>query len=130
MTQDEFTLFTGQSVNYSDDDWETLVNVAEARLASFLCLDEFPEEPDDALVMLLANFMAAVIAHQGDTGEQIESKSVRNFTVRFATEKAANVFAILARNYGDIIDNYSKCGGTLKVERSVNHYGDKQFYGF
>lgn len=130
MTQDEYELFTGQHVNYDCDDWRTLVGVATARLASFLCMEEWPEEPDDALLMLLANFMAGVFAHQGSDDEQVESKSVRSFTVRFATDKASSAFSSLARNYGDIIDRYSKCEGTFKVERSVNHYDEKHFFGF
>ncbi len=38
MTQDEFKLYTNQTVNYTDDDWAILVNIAESRLASFLSL--------------------------------------------------------------------------------------------
>ena len=43
MTQDDYKLFTGQTVNYDDTDWGIIVDVAESRLASYLCLEECPQ---------------------------------------------------------------------------------------
>ena len=88
LTQDEYKLFTGQTVNYDDTNWGIIVGVAENRLASYLCLEEFPEldETNQDLAMLLANFIAAVFMFQGDSGT-IESKSVRNFTINFRSSK-------------------------------------------
>lgn len=119
LTQDQFKLFTGQAVNYSEKDWQTLVAVAELRLASFLCLDEFPELTDDNLDLaeLLSNFIAGVLKFQGGNGA-VESKSVRNFTIKFRTSSAANAFSLIASQYRDIIEKYSACGIGIKVERS------------
>lgn len=128
LTQEQFTLFTGQTVNYSASDWSTIVAVAELRLASFLCLDEFPEldETNIDLAELEANFIAGVLKYQGGNGA-VESKSVRNFTIKFKSSSAANAFSLIAGQYGDIIDKYSECGVGIKVERSkgccCNGYG-------
>ena len=118
LTQEQYTLYTGQKVAYSATDWATLVAVAEMRLASFLCLDLFPEldENNKDLAMLLANFIAAVIKFQGD-GDAVSSKHVRNFTINFKSSSAADAFSQIASQYADIIDKYSECGLGVRVER-------------
>lgn len=132
MTQDEYKLFTGQTVNYTDDDWGIVVGVAESRLASFLCLEEFPEldESNYDLAELLANFIAAVFKFQGDSGT-IESKSVRNFTINFKSS-ATNAFEQIYKQYEDIIEKYTNCDLGVNVERThrcccEGHYGFVNF---
>lgn len=132
MTQDEYKLFTGQTVNYTDDDWGIIVGVAESRLASFLCLEEFPEldESNYDLAELLANFIAAVFKFQGDSGT-IESKSVRNFTINFKSS-ATNAFEQIYKQYEDIIEKYTNCDLGVNVERThrcccEGHYGFVNF---
>lgn len=119
LTLEQYTLFTGITTTLDDEQWESIVTVAEMRLASFLCLEELPELDDNNqdLAMLLANFIAAVLKFQGD-GDAIESKSVRNFTINFKTSSASNAFAQIASQYEDIIDRYSECGLGVVVERS------------
>lgn len=121
MTQEDYKLWTGQTVNYSDEDWARLVSVASSRLASFLCLDALPDPVPDELQVLLANWMAAVFKHQGNADAQVESKSVRNFTIRFSSSSAANAFAQVAANYSDLIDQYSDCGNSLAVEKTKGY---------
>lgn len=127
LTQEQYTLYTGQAVSYEGSDWTSLVNIAKIRLASFLCLDDFPELTDDNadLGMLLANFIAAVIKFAGD-GDAVESKRVRNFTINFKTGSAADAFSQIASQYADIIDKYSECDLGVKVERSGSCCG--RFY--
>ena len=122
LTLEQYTLYTGMTAPYEDEDWETIVSVAEMRLASFLCLEEFPELTDGNadLAMLLANFIASVIKFQGD-GDTVESKSVRNFTINFKSSSAADAFSQIANQYADIIDKYSQCGMGVKVERTRSH---------
>ena len=125
LTQEQYTLYTGMKTSYSESDWNTIVSVAEMRLASFLCLEEIPgtEEsgvvvlPDD-FALLLANFICAVLKFQGD-GDTVESKSVRNFTINFKSSSATDAFSQIATQYGDIIEKYSRCGMGVKVERSA-----------
>ena len=130
LTQDQYNLFTGQSVSYSESDWTAIVTSATLRLASFLCLDEFPELTDDNLDLaeLLANFIAGVLKYQGGADVE-ESKSVRNFTIKFATSSTADTFSYIAKHYGDIIDKYSECGIGVAVERGGN-CGCNEYYGF
>lgn len=130
LTQEQYTLYTGLPVSYSDSDWTAIVTVAEMRLASFLCLETFPKldsnNPD--LAMLLANFIAAVLKFQGD-GNAIESKRVRNFTINFKSSSAADAFSQIASQYSDIIGKYSECDLGVKVERSKGYCCGYGCYG-
>lgn len=119
FTTADYNLFTGQCVDYDDTQWATIVSIAKKRLASFLCLPEFPALDGDNkdLAMLLANFIAAVFKFSGDS-DTIASKSVRNFTINFKSS-ATNAFSQIYSQYEDIIEMYSKCGTGLKVERSA-----------
>lgn len=118
MTQDDYKLWTGETVNYSEEDWGRIVSLASIRLASFLCLDVLPEDLDDGLEDLLANFISAVLKRQGDHAE-VTTKRVRNFTITFGSTSAANAFAKIAGQYADIIEAYSQCGAGFDVERST-----------
>lgn len=125
MTQDEYKLWTGEDASrYTDEQWTKILTVAKLRLASFLCLSELPTDTDGNLPadieQLLANFIAEVIVHQGTTGE-VESKHVRNFTIEFASTTAANAFAKISQQYGDIIERYSNCNLGFAVEGSARY---------
>lgn len=121
MTQDDYKLFTGQTVSYSSEDWAIIVGVAKERLASFLCLDTLPtlDETNRDLELLLANFLCATLKFQG-AEDTLASKSVRNFTISFKSS-AANAFEQIYSQYRDIIEKYSNCGLKIKVERSDRH---------
>ncbi len=118
MTQDDYQLWTGETVSYTDAQWKRIVDVAKTRLASFLCLDRWPETMADDLEMLLANFICAVLRWQGTPEASVSSKSVRNFTISFENDGAVNAFAQVAKNYSDIIEKYSQCDTGMAVERS------------
>lgn len=135
LTQEQYTLFTGQTLcNFSNEDWELIVNIAEMRLASFLCLEELPDTENGAnqdFLLLLANFVCAALKFQG-TPELVESKSVRNFTINFKSS-ATNAFDQIFSQYEDIIEKYSKCGHEVKVERSDRHccgYYNNGYFNF
>ena len=125
LTQEQYTLYTGQTINYTESDWDAIVSVAEVRLASFLCLESLPVVDESGVIslpadvaLLLANFIAAVLRFQG-SGDTIESKSVRNFTINFKTSSAADAFSQIATQYADIISKYSQCDIGVRVERSA-----------
>lgn len=120
LTQDDYSLWTGETVTFEDEDWCRTVKVASSRLASFLCLETLPAPLPDDLKDLLSNYISAVRTRQGGDA-QVESKSVRNFTIRFRTDDGANAFAQVAKNYGDILAKYSACGFGVDVERNVRH---------
>jgi len=125
MEQAEYNLYTGQNLCYSDEQWGTILNIAEVRLSSLLCLETFPELTDENqdLALLLANFICATLKFQG-APDIINSKSVRNFTINF-NNSATNAFEQIYHQYRDIIEKYSNCGNEtgLKVERSACHCG-------
>jgi hypothetical protein len=119
LTQEQYTLYTGLKTSYYSDDWSSIVGVAEMRLASFLCLEQFPvlDQNNKDLAMLLANFIASVLRFQGN-GDVVESKHVRNFTINFKSSSASDAFSQIATQYPDIIDKYSECDLGVRVERS------------
>lgn len=130
MTQDDYKLWTGLTVSYSEEDWERLVAVASSRLASFLCLEALPNPMPDGLQALLANWMAAVLKWQGTGDAQVEEKRIRNFTIRFSSNSAANAFAQVAENYSDLISQYSECKDSIVVEKSKRYCcGRGSYYG-
>lgn len=116
LSKDDYKLYTGQTVSYSDSDWDKIVIIATERLASFLCLVEFPELTEDNtdLAMLLANFICASLKFSGNS-DTISQKSVRNFTISFKSN-AANAFQQIHSQYEDIIEKYSQCELGVKVE--------------
>lgn len=131
MTQEEYKLFTGETANYSEEDWDKLVGVASTRLASFLCLDAIPEFSDDNrdLEALLANFISASLKFSG-TSDTVASKSVRNFTISFKNN-ATNAFEQIYNQFSDVIEKYSQCDLGVKVENSKCYRcGGEDYYGY
>lgn len=117
-----YVLWTGESLpQYSEAQWLKLTNAAATRLMSFLCIKELPEDLPDELEELLANFIASVIARSGSKGE-VESKIVRNFHINFRAKSAANAFAEIRQEYGDIIEKYSQCGSSISVEKNARYH--------
>lgn len=118
LTQEQYTLLTGQTVNCPDEDWQVLASVASSRLASLLCLDELPEldESNQDLALLLATFLCTTLKFQG-APDTIESKSVRNFTINFKSS-ATNAFEQIYSQCRDIIEKYDQCDIGIKVECS------------
>lgn len=121
LSQADYTSLTGQSVNYSAEDWLMIVNIASQRLASFLCLDEMPELTTDNadLKLLFANFICAMLKFTGNS-DAISAKTVRNFTISFKSS-ATNAFQQIYSQYEDTIEKYSQCDLGIKVERSKNY---------
>lgn len=122
LTQDDYRLYTGETSNLSGENWSKIVNLAADRLALQLCLEELPLDdegklPSD-LAMLLANFIYLMLSHRG-SDSRIESKSVRNFTIKFGTSGVTGAFAKLSENYPDIIKKYSQCGSSMSIERNT-----------
>lgn len=115
----DYNLYTGQNLCYSDEQWSIVVNIAESRLASLLCLETFPELTDDNqdLALLLADFICASLKFQG-APDIISSKSVRNFTINF-NNSATNAFEQIYHQYRDVIEKYNNCGTGIKVEHSA-----------
>lgn len=133
LTQEDFTLYTGEQICYPDENWDLIQEIAKLRLASLLCLDNFPEldETNQDLALLLANFISATLKFQG-AQDAIESKSVRNFTINFKNS-ATNAFEQIYSQYRDIIEKYSKCDLGVRVERNAWHccgYYNNGYFNF
>lgn len=125
MTQDDFQTLTGQNVSaLTASQWGLITSAAGERLASLLCLEELPEFTDKNrdLEALFAAFVAACIKFGGN-GEEIDSKTVRSFSIKLSTDSARSIFAVVARNFSDVVEKYSACDSGIKVERGSRcHY--------
>lgn len=121
MTQDDFKVLTGEAVNYSDADWSLITAVASERLASFLCLETLPEFSDANrdLEQLFATFLLGCL--KLGTGENVTSKTVRNFSIGIS-QNASDAFRLIYNQNRDTIEKYSGCTLGVKVERSRCHY--------
>lgn len=117
LTQDEYKLYTGNTPNFSDEDWTSIVELAARRLAGLLCLDALPDPLPADLKLLLANFIYLMLEARGDKA-QVTSKKVRNFTINYDID-TSSAFAKLKKRYGDIIAEYSACGSGFAVEKST-----------
>lgn len=122
FSQDDYKLYTGVTTDFSDENWSKMVNIADGRLASSLCLDKLPTDEDgnlpNDLAMVLANFIYLMLEHRG-SDSKVSSKRVRNFTINYSSDGVTGAFTKLRDNYGDIVDRYSECGSTLSVEHNT-----------
>lgn len=122
LTQDDYKIYTGESINFSDEDWSKLVSMSAVRLSGLLCLEELPindqgELPSD-FALLFANFIYLMLSHRG-ADSRVVSKSVRNFSISFGNSSVSGAFAKLRENYADIIDKYSACGSGFNIEQNT-----------
>lgn len=122
LTQDDYKLYTGETSNLSEEDWSKMVSLGAERLAGLLCLEELPTDTEGklpaGLAMLLANFIYLIMSHRG-SDSRVESKSVRNFTIKYGSSNVTGAFAKLSENYPDIIEKYSACGSMMSVEHNT-----------
>lgn len=49
LSQDDYMLYTDSTVNFTEEDWQKLVNIAASRLAGFLCLNSLGVDSEEPL---------------------------------------------------------------------------------
>ena len=122
ITIKDYELYSGDTWNGSEEDFNKLEQVAELRLKRYLCLEDFPTPLPDDLAMLLANFIAFAI-NDTAVNSGVESKSVRNFTVKF-NQNSKNAWLKLNESFADIIGSYSQCSLGIGIETTSNPCGE------
>lgn len=127
LTQDDYKLYTGETSNFSEEDWSKIVSLVAGRLAAQLCLEALPTDADgnvsEELKLVLANFICLILADRG-RNLQVSSKKVRNFTISYSNNGITNAFAKLSQEYADIIGKYSNCTGIAYERRYPRCGGD------
>ena len=118
----DYELYSGEKWPLPESDWCKIERIAELRLARQLCLEELPDPMPDDLAMLLANFISYALVDNG-ANSGVESKSVRNFTIRFNTN-ASNAWDKLNQYFGDIIGEYSQCCNGVDIETTQSICGE------
>ena len=112
VTKELITLVTGyEATSLSDEDFQTLAQIALARLQGLLCnpdlsLDNLPI----ALLPLFADLFVWT-ATNNPQGEGIQSETAENYSYTRSSEDEANYLVRLRDKYADVIDAYSKCEG-------------------
>lgn len=111
ITKEVIQLLTGyQIAGMSDDDFDTLAQIALARLQGMLCnpelsLDNLPAE----LAPVLADLFVWT-ATNNPQGEGIQSETAENYSYTRSSEDEANYLVRLRNKYGDILNGeQNKC---------------------
>ena len=113
VTKELITLVTGyEATSLSDEDFQTLAQIALARLQGLLCnpdlsLDNLPI----ALLPLFADLFVWT-ATNNPQGEGIQSETAENYSYTRNSEDEANYLVRLRNKYADILNGeQNKCEG-------------------
>lgn len=112
VTKELITLVTGyEATNLSDEDFQTLAQIALARLQGLLCdpdlsLDDLPI----ALLPLFGDLFVWTTTNNPQS-DGVQSESAENYSYTLKSDAQANDLVKLRDKYADLIDTYSKCEG-------------------
>lgn len=112
VTKELITLVTGyEATNLSDEDFQTLAQIALARLQGLLCdpdlsLDDLPI----ALLPLFGDLFVWTTTNNPQS-DGVQSESAENYSYTLKSDAQANDLVKLRDKYADVIDAYSKCEG-------------------
>lgn len=112
VTKELITLVTGyEATNLSDEDFQTLAQIALARLQGLLCdpdlsLDDLPI----ALLPLFGDLFVWTTTNNPQS-DGVQSESAENYSYTLKSDAQANDLVKLRDKYADVIDAYSQCEG-------------------
>lgn len=112
VTKELITLVTGyEATSLSDEDFQTLAQIALARLQGLLCdpdlsLDNLPI----ALLPLFGDLFVWTTTNNPQSSG-VQSESAENYSYTLKSDAQANDLVKLRDKYADVIDAYSKCEG-------------------
>lgn len=112
VTKELITLVTGyEATSLSDEDFQTLAQIALARLQGLLCdpdlsLDNLPI----ALLPLFGDLFVWTTTNNPQSSS-VQSESAENYSYTLKSDAQANDLVKLRDKYADLIDAYSKCEG-------------------
>ena len=101
----------------ADSQAEPIVcKTTESRLLAALCLTTPPD--DDDYRFLLANLIALTLTVIQQGWRTVQSKSVRNFSVSYAGDRAA--MRDFYHDYADLLNKFSQCGSRVEMQSNWN----------
>lgn len=112
VTKELITLVTGyEATSLSDEDFQTLAQIALARLQGLLCdpdlsLDNLPI----ALLPLFGDLFVWTTTNNPQSSG-VQSESAENYSYTLKSDEEANGLIRLRNKYGDLINQFSKCEG-------------------
>lgn len=112
VTKELITLVTGyEATSLSDEDFQTLAQIALARLQGLLCdpdlsLDDLPI----ALLPLFGDLLVWTTTNNPQSSG-VQSENAENYSYTLKSDAQANDLVKLRDKYADVIDTYSKCEG-------------------
>ena len=122
VTKELITLVTGyETISLSDEDFQTLAQIALARLQGLLCdpdlsLDNLPI----ALLPLFGDLLRwTTLNNPKSSGVLSETGEIYSYTLK--ADEEANDLIRLRNKYGDLINQFSKCEGKDGVIENAKH---------
>ena len=113
----DWNRYTTASVSVDQPDAERIVcRTTESRLLAALCLTTPPD--DDDYRFLLANLIALTLTVIQQGWRTVQSKAVRNFSVRYTGDRAA--MRDFYHDYADLLSRFSKCGSRVEMQSNWN----------
>lgn len=112
VTKELITLVTGyEATSLSDEDFQTLAQIALARLQGLLCdpdlsLDNLPI----ALLPLFGDLFVWTTTNNPQSSG-VQSETAENYSYTLKSDEEANDLIRLRNKYGDLINQFSKCEG-------------------
>ena len=112
VTKQVIQLLTGyDATSLSDEDFQTLAQIALARLQGLLCdpalsLDNLPT----ALLPLFGDLFVWTTTNNPQSSG-VQSETAENYSYTLKSDEEANDLIRLRNKYGDLINQFSKCEG-------------------
>lgn len=112
VTKQVIQLVTGyDATSLSDEDFQTLAQIALARLQGLLCdpdlsLDNLPI----ALLPLFGDLFVWTTTNNPQSSG-VQSETAENYSYTLKSDEEANDLIRLRNKYGDLINQFSKCEG-------------------
>ena len=112
VTKSVIQLLTGyDATSLSDEDFQTLAQIALARLQGLLCdpalsLDNLPT----ALLPLFGDLFVWTTTNNPQSSG-VQSETAENYSYTLKSDEEANDLIRLRNKYGDLINQFSKCEG-------------------
>lgn len=112
VTKELITLVTGyEATSLSDEDFQTLAQIALARLQGLLCDPDLSLDNLPIALLPLFGDLFVWTATNNPQSDGVQSESAENYSYTLKSDAQANDLVKLRDKYADVIDTYSKCEG-------------------
>lgn len=123
IIKEEMAKLLGRSLSEVEDtNYELYLEIAIVRIKDLLCLAELPDDMQIDLKLLLARLFAVIVVENSTTLDNVEQKSVEDFSVRYDKSSKETPMSRFVQINLSAIGKYSQC--QAKVRSGEICYGD------